>query len=299
MTNAPASPKIGSPHHLLSVDVDDLLIANAEFYGESTAPGYVSDLEREVAAGLALLHECGVQATFFVNGQYCERHPDLLKEITAGGHVLASHGFRHWSVKTLSLHEFEVDLCRSLEHLSRLQGSVIGYRPPAFSMPYDDEHLRILSRNGIRYVSSGVGVARSNAPRSEVPVAVSQGLLHVPISTAHFLGGRMKYPIGYGVTARLMPERVYLFTLRRWLRTKPFFHLYCHSFELGGLSKTFTIPYWRLPARLSTTIYSSRCRNRHRYLASIFRTVHFRSIEASLFDNPHTRPTIPQLEDRQ
>ncbi len=133
-------------------------------------------------------------------------------------------------------------------------------------------------------VSSGVGVARSDAPRQNTPVEVRAGLLHVPISTAHALGGRVKYPIGYGITSRLMPEAIYRLTMREWLRKNSYFHWYCHSFELSGLSRGFRIPYRGFFAKLTTSIYATRCRNRGAYLASLLRSADFRSIESNLFN---------------
>jgi hypothetical protein len=268
---------------LLSVDVDDLLIGNADLFGEVLAPSYRTEIEREVLGALDLLRECGVRATFFVNTQYCETHPDLLREIVAARHTLASHGHRHHNIAGLTLAQFEEDLDRSLDHITRVQPNVIGYRPPAFSMPFDDDHFRVLRKRGIRYVSSGVGVARSNAPVSQEPVEVYDGLVHVPISTSHYLGGRIKYPLGYGVTSRLMPERLYLATLRARLRQPRFFHWYCHPFELGGISEHFRVPYRAFSPRVLTQIYGLRCRDRRRYMGSVLRSAPFRSIESSLF----------------
>lgn len=279
----------GPPRRILSIDVDDLVIANADFFDESPGSNHVPQVEHDVATALGVLGECGVQATFFVNAQYCERYPTIVPSIHARGHAIASHGFRHQNIANLTLEEFEADLRKSLELLSRGSAEIVGYRPPAFSMPYDDAHLQVLRRNGIRYVSSGIGVARSNAPRSEHPVEIPHGLLHVPISTLQLLGGRIKYAIGYGVTSRLMPESLYRLSLREWLRRKDYFHWYCHSFELSGLPDSFEIPYRKLGARLSTAIYAWKCRNRREYLKSILESAPFLSIESSLFGN-RSRP---------
>ncbi len=291
----PASPE--TRNRILSIDVDDLLIANADFFGEAVPPDYSSDIEREIRGALDLIDSCEAQATFFVNAQYCERHPAAIREIAARGHSLASHGFRHRNIAALSLDEFETDLCRSLEQLTRIGSPIVGYRPPAFSMPYDEEHLRILQRNGIRYVSSGVGVARSNAPRSNRPVELAEGILHVPISTLHLLGGRVKYPIGYGVTSRLMPEGLYMRSLREWLARRDYFHWYCHTFELSGLSSAFSIPYRGLSARVSTALYAWRCRNREGFMKAVLKSARFLSIEASLMRPAVSPDRLAGLED--
>jgi peptidoglycan/xylan/chitin deacetylase (PgdA/CDA1 family) len=287
-----------SPCRVLSVDVDDLVIAYADFCGERLPAGYVSDLERELESALDLLGECGVLATVFVNAQYCERFPGLARAIASRGHHLASHGLRHQNVARLSLAAFEEDLRRSLDLLGRAQSPIIGYRPPAFSMPYDEAHIEILACHGIRYVSAGVGVARSDAPRTNVPVDVHARIRHVPISTAYFLGGRLKYPIGYGVVARLMPERLYLFTLRRWLRTQSFLHFYCHSFELGGLTPRGPMPLTGWSARVGAGVYAWRCRDRREYLKSILTSARFQSIETQLFDGQGVGGTQAGEEQR-
>jgi hypothetical protein len=152
-------------------------------------------------------------------------------------------------------------------------------------MPYDEQHFQLLVNNGIRYVSSGVGVERSNAPRTNLPFPVYEELLHVPISTLFLVGGRLKYPIGYGVASRLLPEWLYLQTLRHWLNRKQYFHYYCHTFEMGGLKFKPRTGFRSFPAVMSTKIYMLRCRNRKSFFKSILRRGHFAPIEASLFAN--------------
>jgi hypothetical protein len=116
-------------------------------------------------------------------------------------------------------------------------------------------------------------------------VQIAAGLLHVPISTAYLLGGRLKYPIGYGVTSRLMPERLYLSTVRRWLAKNRYFHYYCHSFEIAGLGESRRTGFRRLSAAASTRIYMLRCGGRKRLFRSLLGMASFRSIEECLFEN--------------
>jgi peptidoglycan/xylan/chitin deacetylase (PgdA/CDA1 family) len=44
---------------------------------------------------LELLSNAGVQATFFVVGRKALQHPQLVRDIAAGGHELGLHGFEH------------------------------------------------------------------------------------------------------------------------------------------------------------------------------------------------------------
>ena len=271
--------------HVLSIDVDDLLTANADFFDESLPGQHRNRIADDILATLGALQASDAKATFFVNARYFDQDAEILKEISACGHTIASHGFMHRNVTLLTLEEFERDLCESLRILSKVQTPVIGYRPPAFSMPYDEQHFRILRANGIRYISSGIGVARSNAPRVDEPVLVHDDLVHVPISTLRLLGGRVKYPIGYGVASRLLPEGLYLWTMRAWLRRRRFFHYYCHSFEVAGLDPEVRVPFRGAAASISTRIYALRCRERAEYFKRIFTAARFGSIETRLFED--------------
>jgi peptidoglycan/xylan/chitin deacetylase (PgdA/CDA1 family) len=49
--------------------------------------------------------DCGVRGTFFVPGWLAESFPDLISDIAAAGHEVASHGYGHdMSSATASLH---------------------------------------------------------------------------------------------------------------------------------------------------------------------------------------------------
>jgi polysaccharide deacetylase family protein (PEP-CTERM system associated) len=105
---------------------------------------------------LDLLDEFGVKATFFVLGWVAERQPGLVKEIVRHGHEVASHGYGHRRIYTLSRQEFRVDVHRSKDLLEQLAGeAVLGYRAPSYSISMDtlwayDELLYA----GYRYDSS-------------------------------------------------------------------------------------------------------------------------------------------------
>lgn len=65
---------------------------------------------------LAILRERGVVATFFVLGEKVRAHPDVVREIVAGGHGLGLHGHTHdrlYSLRTAA--RIETDLARAEE----------------------------------------------------------------------------------------------------------------------------------------------------------------------------------------
>ena len=71
---------------------------------------------------LALFSEGGVRATFFVQGMVTERFPELVKEIAAAGHEVATHGHSHELIFRLGRRAFAAELRYSIEMLEDLSG---------------------------------------------------------------------------------------------------------------------------------------------------------------------------------
>lgn len=70
----------------------------------------------------------GVRATFFVVGEYAERHPELLQAIVAAGHEIGNHTYRHNLVDVPGQ-------IRRTERFLKSQGIVTHlYRPPYGSL---------------------------------------------------------------------------------------------------------------------------------------------------------------------
>jgi len=98
-------------------------------------PGCESRVERGMAAILDRLAAAGTRATFFVLGWVAERHPGLVKRLQAAGHEVASHGYRHRLLTSMTPHEFREDTQRARRILEDLIGAqVIGYRAASYSI---------------------------------------------------------------------------------------------------------------------------------------------------------------------
>jgi hypothetical protein len=92
-------------------------------------------------------------ATFFVLGWIAERLPDLVREIHAHGHEVASHGYYHNLCNEQSTADLKRDLCDSKKLLEDIIGApVYGYRAPSFSIGNDI--LEIIEKCGYLYDSS-------------------------------------------------------------------------------------------------------------------------------------------------
>ncbi len=93
------------------------------------------------------------KATFFILGWIAERLPNLVREIHARGHEVASHGYYHNRCDEQSFDELKKDMNDSKKFLEDMIGSpVFGYRAPSFSI--NNEVLKIIEDCGYLYDSS-------------------------------------------------------------------------------------------------------------------------------------------------
>ncbi len=99
----------------MSIDVEDYfqVAAFARWIDRSRWDTMPCRVERNVALILALLERHRTKATFFTLGWIAERYPQLVRDIVAGGHELASHGHGHLRASEQTPEEFRQDLARA------------------------------------------------------------------------------------------------------------------------------------------------------------------------------------------
>ncbi|PWQ98204.1 polysaccharide deacetylase family protein [Leucothrix pacifica] len=104
-----------------------------------------------------VLSENGTTATFFTLGNVAEKFPELIQRMVKEGHEVASHGYSHQNIYSMSPVQMQEDISKSVKILEDAGGEkVIGFRAPNFSIR---EHLfhpfcEALQASGIRYDSS-------------------------------------------------------------------------------------------------------------------------------------------------
>lgn len=104
-----------------------------------------------------ILSENGTKATFFTLGNVAEKFPQLIERMVKEGHEVASHGYSHQNIYSMSPKQMQEDISKSVKILEDAGGEkVIGFRAPNFSIR---EHLfpsfcEALKESGIRYDSS-------------------------------------------------------------------------------------------------------------------------------------------------
>jgi len=167
-------------------------------------------VEANSEAVLALFAEAGVKATFFTLGWVAERYPALMRRIVAAGHELASHGYGHERVFTLTPHQFRANVERAKKLLEDASGTAItGYRAPSFSIDARTPWAHaILAETGHDYSSSVAPVAHDHygwpdAPRFAWRPAGAGSLVEVPVTTARL--GQRRLAAGGGGFFRLLP----------------------------------------------------------------------------------------------
>ena len=202
----------------LSVDVEEWFQVGAfENVIDRQDWGGIGDrVERNIDAILQLFDDAGVLATFFTLGWVAERHPAMMRRIAEQGHEIASHGWAHARVFTLSPDEFAQDLTKTRQVLEDTSGTrVTGYRAPSFSIdartPWAYE---VLAEQGYRYSSSVAPIVHDHygwreAPRFAFTPQASSDLVEIPVTTAEFAGRRLA--AGGGGFFRVLP-----YAFSRW-----------------------------------------------------------------------------------
>ncbi len=222
MTIAATTLASSSIVNALSVDVEDYYQVQAleKAYTRPNWDSYPSRVEHNTRTLLEIFAAAKAKATFFTLGWIAERHPAMVREIVAGGHELASHGYCHYRVDSQSPEEFRADIRRSKSILEDIGGvKVRGYRAATFSVgQHTPWAWPVLEEEGYRYSSSIYPVARDNysnpdAPRSVYRPAGVKELVEIPIATVRV--GAKNYPCGGGGYFRLLPYSISRAALRR------------------------------------------------------------------------------------
>jgi len=201
----------------LTIDVEDYfqVSAFAPFIARSEWARRECRVERNVERILALLQVHRTKATFFTLGWIAERYPQLVRQIVAQGHELASHGYGHERATDLNESAFFADIDRARQLLQEVGGVVVqGYRAPSFSIGAGNLWaFDSLARAGYRYSSSIYPIRHDHYGMPDAPRFAHQaraGVLEIPATTLR-LGGR-NFPSSGGGYFRLLP-----YALSRWM----------------------------------------------------------------------------------
>jgi polysaccharide deacetylase family protein (PEP-CTERM system associated) len=231
------SPQASRPTLILSIDFEDwnqLVRRRVGAAGWDTRSGA---LARQTATLLDTLDALRVRATFFLLGLTARRYPELVQEIAAHGHELASHGFEHRRVYDGRCEDLRRDVQRSLDVIGDLTGrQPLGYRAPAFSINRNTPWAyEVLAELGFVYDSSQYDSPRipdrlRPVPDAPFQLALSSGRTLWELPVAVWRLASRSLPIGGGAYWRVLPARVLLRGLASAASRGPG-TLYLHPYE--------------------------------------------------------------------
>jgi polysaccharide deacetylase family protein (PEP-CTERM system associated) len=227
---------------VLSIDVEDWF----HILDLPTRPGtpegadwdlFPSRVERNFHRLLDLLAHRQVPATCFFLGWIAQRYPQLVREAAAAGHEIASHGYAHRLIYSMSPREFREDVTRTKLLLEDLSGiAVSGYRAPGFSVTAQTPwFFSELEQAGYAYSSSVFPALRghggwSGANGNPHLAPGTTGLVEFPVTTVQVL--RQRFCAFGGGYLRLFPAWFVLWMAQIARRQGRLLTFYLHPREL-------------------------------------------------------------------
>jgi polysaccharide deacetylase family protein (PEP-CTERM system associated) len=182
--------------------------------------------------------EHDVRATMFVLGWVAERFPNLVRQLADAGHEIASHGWDHKRVTTITPDEFRESVRRSRALLEDQAGArVLGFRAPSFSItPSNAWALDVLLEEGYSYDSSLMPITRRGygfpgGQRDPHWLERASGRLR-EIPPATLRTARFNLPAGGGAYFRLFPYSLIAAAFRQAERRGVPATFYIHPWEV-------------------------------------------------------------------
>lgn len=207
----PARERI-TGQHALTVDVEDYFQVEA-LAGRIPRECWDSRecrIESSMHRILTLCREQNAKGTFFTLGWIARRYKNLVREIVAEGHELASHGHDHLRADRISPDLFASDISDARKVLEDISGQqVLGYRAPCFSISQRNLWaLEAIRDAGYRYSSSIYPIRHDtyglpSAPRHAFRPFPCGDFLEIPVTSLRALGNN--WPCGGGGYFRLLP----------------------------------------------------------------------------------------------
>jgi len=248
--------------NILTVDLEDWfhICGVDHLLPEDSWHTLESRIEANTTRILELLACHGVTATFFVLGYIAEQHPELIRRISAAGHEIATHGYAHTRVYTMTPEAFREDLRKAVTVITGITNRPVkGFRAPEWSIR--DESLwalDILREEDFEYDSS----------MTPLPIIGNPDYSHLP----HLLNlphGRMwefpplvainplvNLPIGGGWGLRVFPYRLIRHSIRHLNKMGAPAVIFLHPREFDRAVPRVKLPlalHFVLNARIETT----------------------------------------------
>ncbi|MBO0959101.1 polysaccharide deacetylase family protein [Neobacillus sp. MM2021_6] len=143
---------------------------------------------------LATLKKHNVSASFFLEGNWVKKNPDLAKMIVSAGHEVGNHSYSHPDMKQLTAEKAREQMIRTNEIIEAATGEkCVWFAPPSGS--YRDETIKVAADLNLKTVMWTVDTVDWRKPAPEVLInrvmsKIDKGsmvLMHPTESTAKSL----------------------------------------------------------------------------------------------------------------
>jgi polysaccharide deacetylase family protein (PEP-CTERM system associated) len=234
--------------NILTVDLEDWfhICGVDNLIPESSWPQLESRVAENTFKILDILSQKKVQATFFVLGYIAENHPGLIREIEKAGHEIATHGYAHKQVYTMTPDVFRHDLLKAVGIITGITGHPVkGYRAPEWSIRDDSLWaLDILQQEGFEYDSSMTPlpiIGNQNYSRTPYRLTLDKGPLweFPPMVGSTPL---VNLPLGGGWGLRVFPYNLIRSTIRELNRQGQPAVIFLHPREFDGNNPRIRLP---------------------------------------------------------
>lgn len=226
--------------HAMTVDVEDYFHVSAfeNIITKSNWRDYELRVERNTYRLLELFDKYNAKSTFFTLGWVAEQCPQLIRDIVAQGHELASHGYEHKRALEMTKSEFFADVERSKKALEDISGVALkGYRAPSFSVKDENTWVYdVLIELGFEYSSSTYPIEHDlyGVPKwPRFKYQRPEGITEIPIPTIRKNGTNTG--IGGGGYFRLYPYWMSKKRIEKFIAAegKPY-SFYFHPWEIDA-----------------------------------------------------------------
>jgi polysaccharide deacetylase family protein (PEP-CTERM system associated) len=227
-------PAPGRPQHALTVDVEDWFQSCIDYDAPIT-----ERVVRNVDRILAVLDDCAVKATFFVQGRVAETFPKLVETVVAEGHEVQAHGYSHRPLFAMDETALREEVERARHTVEAASGTrVTAFRAQDFSILEGNLWaLDVIADAGFTVDSSifplrtrRYGIAGWDVAPHFVPLSDGRRLLEVPVAV---LGRRWRIPVAGGGYWRVLPSAVLDRSLRAIGAAGRPAVVYCHPYEFA------------------------------------------------------------------
>ncbi|QDP40223.1 polysaccharide deacetylase family protein [Radiobacillus deserti] len=135
-------------------------------WGEDNIPSILNTLKKQK-----------VKATFFIEGKWASKNPDLVKMIQEEGHLIGNHAYNHPDMSRLGDAENREQIVKTNEILE----GILGERPKWFAPPsgsMNDQVVKLAAEEGMETILWTVDTIDWKKPTTDVMVNRVMGKLH-------------------------------------------------------------------------------------------------------------------------